>query len=52
MQLKDIGQFASILGEDAEGVRDITQLLALAQGYGIGFAYFILFSFIILFMNI
>ena len=34
IQLKDIKEFASILGDDAEGVRDITQLLALADGYG------------------
>ena len=34
IQLKDIKEFASILGDDAEGVRDITLLLALADGYG------------------
>jgi histidyl-tRNA synthetase len=34
LQLQSLGDFASVLGEEAEGVRDLQKLFALAKGYG------------------
>ena len=34
LKLQSLDEFASVLGQEAEGVRDLQKLFALARGYG------------------